>query len=704
MRRRCSELEIDMQSLVGLDFETYASTDLLGHGLARYVGCPDFMPLMAAVASRDADGRIVDSVFDFVLVDYEKEKQRLVEALHGRTIVAHNAGFEQAVLSRMGIDVPSERFVDSAVLARMAGAAGKLEAAAPQMLGVDKLESGLSLIKLFSIPGDLQQDDGSFDPAIVRDNLPEWAEFMRYCELDAELSLRLAMHLLGDSDGKELLNNAVTMDMNAVGWNVDISMVEVMQEMYLRNVDRAVQEFRDACGAEGLNLSSTQQMQAWCRTRGVRAVSFDEAHVASMLAQLERKLATELTDDRRRGYEHVVSLLRTKQIMGGSSLKKLQTILDTVGPDGRLHDQYLHCGAGATYRTTGRGVQMQNLKRLNGEGDDMMELYADAEWDNGRLAANLRQVFTASDPQGFLIVGDFSSVESRGLAWQAGEQWKLDAYSNGLDLYKVQAGQMFGKPVEKVDKQERQLGKVGELACGYGAGPQAVKDFAEKMGVPMSEAQAAKLVHDWRNANPCEVRYWADLHAALTFAVEFDGAGHAVLPHGSVRITPIPAPDSLRRQTGDPDLRSLRVELLLSDGSPMLSRVIHGTHMVGRNVHYWKPSERKTGDLWVDTWVNPKTKRRQPFTVYGGKLAGLLTQSLCREVFFDSLRSVAAWCASVPNVELVGQFHDEIVLDWTPGDFTVEAAMDALRASMTRTVLPGFPLAAEIKKDFRYTK
>ena len=63
-------------------------------------------------------------------------------------------------------------------------------------------------------------------------------------------------------------------------------------------------------------------------------------------------------------------LLETKQVMGGSSLKKLQTMIDTSART-RLHDQYLHCGAGATYRTTGRGVQMQNLKRLNGEGDDM---------------------------------------------------------------------------------------------------------------------------------------------------------------------------------------------------------------------------------------------------------------------------------------------------------------------------------------------
>ena len=54
----------------------------------------------------------------------------------------------------------------------------------------------------------------------------------------------------------------------------------------------------------------------------------------------------------------------------------------------------------------------------------------------------------------------------------------------------------------------------------------------------------------------------------------------------------------------------------------LFTRVIHGAHMKGRNVGYWKPSERKTGDLWVDVFTNPKTKQVQPYTVYGGKLAG----------------------------------------------------------------------------------
>jgi hypothetical protein len=298
-------------------------------------------------------------------------------------------------------------------------------------------------------------------------------------------------------------------------------------------------------------------------------------------------------------------------------------------------------------------------------------------------------------------------VESRGLAWQAGEDWKLDAYFAGKDLYKVQAGRIFGKHEAHVTKAERQVGKVGELSCGYGAGAEAVHDFAAKMGVKLNEVESAKLVRDWRSANPQIVEYWRLLDEALHDAVEERVSSHVALQHGYyLRILPRPAPESLRSQVKNPDLISLEIRMVQEDNFTLFSRVIHGANIKRQSIQYWKPSERKTGDLWVDTWMNPKTKQPQQYTVYGGKLAGLLTQSLCRELFFTSLRDVHHWTGHVDNVRLVGQFHDEIVLEWEPlpGGVTLEWAKNMLKMSMTHTDLPGFPLAAEIKHDYRYTK
>lgn len=694
-----------MHNIIGLDFETYSFTDLIVHGLDNYMHDEYFTPLIACTYGPVAGHY---QHFDFI-ADYNGARSALIEALGDNTIAAHNAGFEQAVLEQLGIDIPSNLFVDTAVLARAAGAAGKLEAAAPQLLGTDKLEAGLTLIKLFSIPGEYQARvmNGAFDPQIVADHQDEWGEFFHYCQVDAYLSYELAVELLPGFPIKELVNNAVTMDMNNTGWHVDLALVKEMQRRYKENVNTVVTDFMQSCNAHDLNLSSFKQLQEWCAERGVKASSFDEASVARMLKSVTKKIVDPNTpDEKAAALTEVQMLLETKQVLGGSSLKKLQTLIDRTGTDSRLRDNYLHIGAAATYRTSGRGVQMQNLKRLNGQGDDVELLYdPEVIWDNDRLASNLRQVFTATDPAGKLIVGDFSSVESRMLAWQAGEQWKLDAYHQGQDLYKVLAGKIFNIPVDQVTKGQRQTGKVGELACGYGAGPEAVREFAAKMGVPLEPLEATMLVKDWRAANQGIVNYWHELDAALHAAV-IGEVNQVELPHGVVQFVPKIAPYSLCKQLDNHDLSSIDMRVILLGCHKVLTRVIHGVHLKGRNVGYWKPSERKTGDLWVDRFTNPKTKQQQLYSVYGGKLSGLLTQSLAREMFFDSLRAFKDWSDQHDNVQLVGQFHDEIVVDWgpVPSKPDLPETMRQLEKAMTTTVLPAFPLDAEIKSDYRYTK
>ena len=688
--------------LIGLDFETYGAADLPKVGLYNYINDDTFKPLLAAVVFMNSS---VMEAQEFDLAqDYDHQRKLLVDMLDGFTIVAHNAGFEQAVLRRMGIDLPSSRFIDSAVLARALGYGSSLEAAAPQVLGIDKIETGKQLIQLFSIPKDGQQH---FDPQIIADHPSEWQEFQYYCLVDAKLSLQLAeklLPLIGAS--RELEYAAITLDMNGTGWPVDLDLVKEMKRRYEVNIAEVEKQFRYALEEGELNFNSHKQLVEWCAERGVRATSFDEKHVAKLIAKLEKRMAALPNSPKSEGYQEVLTMLRTKQVLGGSSLKKLDTILNQVSWTNRLYDQYLHIGAGATWRTTGRGVQMQNLKRLMGEGDNVEELKdPDVHWDNGKLARNLRQVFAPMRRDGRLIVGDFASVESRGLAWQAGEQWKLSAYRRGMDLYKVQAGEIYGIDPAQVSKDQRQTGKVGELSCGYGAGPEAVRAFAEGMGVELTEGEATSLVRGWRTANPNIVQYWEALNVALHRAVDTNMEQRVSQEDMVVVLTPLAAPESLQKQTGDPRLQSLWLEMLVDD-ELLFTRVIHGVHAVGRDIHYWKPSARKTGNLWVDRYTDPKTGLTGRYRLYGGKLAGLLTQSLCREVFFQVLSEVAAWVDTHPNLHLIGQFHDEIVLEWEPHPTGIglDSAMAGLEVRMSKTSMPGFPLAAAVKADYRYTK
>lgn len=692
------------EQFIGLDFETYGAVNLLDHGLERYVSDASFRPLIASVYFKtNAVPRHRN--FDWVHNDFDDTTNALREVLGSKTIVAHNAGFERRVLQRIGIDLPADRFVDSAVFARAMGAGGRLEAAAPQLLNVDKLEDGRRLIMLFSVP-QKEQASLDFDTTLPDQHPEEWALFFTYCQIDAELSFKLAQLAFkqGILTDKERANCAVTMEMNQTGWHVDVAVVEEMQRRYLENMEVALAEFHSRHGE--VNLNSLKQMKEFCNVRGIKASSFDEKHVAKMLERITQKISGgTLKPLVKQNYQEVVALLETKQILGGSSLKKLQVILDTVGHDGRLRDQYLHIGAGQSFRTSGRSVQMQNLKRL-AQPRDMLELMDDeSEWTNEELALNLRQVFTASHPQGALIVGDFSSVESRGLAWLAGEQWKLDAFTNGQDVYKVGAAKQFVVPYEQVTKDQRQFGKVGELSCGYQAGPGAVQMFAANMGVELSEVEASKLVSDWRNANSSIVALWELMDTALREVIE---GGRIIsnfpLRHSYVwELAKINTPASLTQQ--HVNAQSIAMRVYDRNGNVFLERVFHGCYMRGNSICYYKPSERKTGDLWSSHFVDPKTKQVKFYNIYGGKLAGITTQSFCREIFFDALCNVHDYVKDDEHLHLVGQFHDEIVLDWAPGGArTLEDAKAMLEMAMTSTSVPQFPLGAEIKHDYRYTK
>jgi DNA polymerase len=694
--------------MIGLDFETYSDVDLFTHGLRRYTASPNFQPLLAAVKTHGQETVVIDFAADYEHALAELYGQVVLPVMNmGERIVAHNAGFEREVLRAIGYDLPADAFVDSAVLARAHGAGGSLEAAASQLLGKDKLESGKELIKLFSV------GDGPFDTGIAKLYDDDWEDFKHYCAVDAELSLRLYQVLTAIKPmDQEERYAALTLEMNSVGWPVDMSLVECMHAVVYANTAQLESDFLDDIGDSTFNLRSHKQKSEFCRERGVNMPGFDEKNVAKYLPRVIQKRDAEKNKAKEQGYDEVAYLLETLQYMGGSSTSKLDKLIDTVH-DGRLYDNYLHIGAGATYRTTGRGVQMQNLPRLNGGGDDVSELMMDRDWTNSKIAHNLRQVFRASHLDGRLIVGDFKSVESRGLAWQAGEQWKLDAYAKGLDIYTMQAVKKYSVAYEDITKPQRTFGKVGELACGYGAGPGAVRGFAEGMGVTLTEAEAIELVKDWREHDPETVKYWHDLDAVLKRAIIL-GHDQVYTPTDYIEVfmRPVAAPPSLVKQTGDTKLLSIWYGIKLRDASHALfSRVIHGVHIDGRNVGYYKPTSRKTGDLWVNQFTDPKTGFRRKYTIYGGKLAGLLTQSLCRELFFLSLEDFHQQLAAVNNVRIIGQFHDEIVVEWSPeplGEGAVSLNLSEteqlLGTSMEMNWLPEFPLEAEIHSAYRYIK
>src|SRR5258705_3994792 len=102
------------------------------------------------------------------------------------------------------------------------------------------------------------------------------------------------------------------------------------------------------------------------------------------------------------------------------------------------------------------------------------------------VIGNCSRAMITAEPGHVLVGADFSSIESRVLAWVAGEEWKLDSYRRfdathdpRDEPYCITACKIFNKPngTYTKDDPERGIGKVADLALGYAGGLEAWRKF-----------------------------------------------------------------------------------------------------------------------------------------------------------------------------------------------------------------------------------
>jgi len=122
------------------------------------------------------------------------------------------------------------------------------------------------------------------------------------------------------------------------------------------------------------------------------------------------------------------------------------------------------------------------------------------------------------------VVADWSAIEGRVNPWLSGRgEDKLQQFRDHLDPYIVNAASTFRVKYEQVDKSQRQVGKVQELACGFGGGVGAFAAMGRVYGLTLPEPEARKMVDAWRRANPWALPFWCDLELAYTRAMRNKG-------------------------------------------------------------------------------------------------------------------------------------------------------------------------------------
>ena len=455
-----------MAKTLHIDIETFSKAPLPKTGVYRYAEDPSFEVLLFGVAIDDDPVKVYDLKLG------EKIPKDILAALQDNTVTkwAFNAQFERVCLSRLLWDMkllPWGTYLDprgwrcDMVWAGYMGFPMNLKGAGAALnLDEQKMEEGKSLITYFCKPYRETSING-----YTRRNLPEhsmdkWLLFKSYNQRDVEVEIAIAKkleaHPVPESIWEEYWMDQI---INDRGILVDIPMVEGAIELDSMSKAHLKEEMRTI--TQLANPQSIQQMQMWLKENGVELDSLGKKELEKELDGIEEPMRT-------------VLLLRQQLAM--SAVKKYQAMDTAACSDGRCRGMFQFYGANRSGRFAGRIVQLQNLFRNSmPDLDEARALVKTSDYEAISalydsipevLAQCVRTAFIPAPGYKF-IVSDFSAIEARVIAWLAGEQWRMDAFARGDDIYCASASQMFGVPVEKhgVNGHLRQKGKQAELAC-----------------------------------------------------------------------------------------------------------------------------------------------------------------------------------------------------------------------------------------------
>lgn len=438
-----------------IDLETYSDVDIGKCGLYRYSESDAFEVLLFACS---ADGGPVE-LYD--LASGDRLPDSIIAALTDETVLklSHNAAFERVCLSRF-LGLPKGEFLDprqwrcTMVWASALGLPLSLDGVGV-VLGLEKrkMGEGKALIRHFCSPVNGHRN--------MPEDFPEkWETFKAYnirdVEVEHQIYERLSRYPLPDRLWDEYHIDQV---INDRGILIDMDLADAAVAMDMES--RAEITERMAALTELANPNSTQQLKAWLSEHSMDVESLGRKDVEALV-----KAAP----------EDIREVLQLRLMLARSSIKKYMVMQKAACSDRRARGMFQFYGASRTGRWSGRLLQLQNLRRnslidldaarnlvLSGDHGAVKMLYDDVP---DTLSQLVRTAFIP-EPGHYFVVADYSAVEARALAWLAGEQWRLDAFNEGKDLYCESASMMFGVPVVKhgINGDLRQKGKVAELAC-----------------------------------------------------------------------------------------------------------------------------------------------------------------------------------------------------------------------------------------------
>lgn len=680
------------------DLETYSDVPI-NCGTHRYAEGAEVM--LWAYAFDDGPIQVWDRTAQ---ADMPEDLQA---ALQDPTVMTvwHNGGMFDTVvlLHAMDIDLPLERIHDTMVQAYAHSLPGSL-ADLCEILKVDtdksKDKAGKQLIQLFCKP---RPATSTIRRATRQTHPVEWDRFVSYAGLDIasmrEIYRKLPVWNYRDAElelwhlDQRINRRGVAIDNELVAASIDA--VAAAQKTLARRTSQIT---------DGAVQSATQRDALLTHLLIEHGVDLPDMQKST----LERRIADPDLPEALR------ELLAIRLQASTTSTSKYKTLERAVSSDGRLRGTLQFCGAGRTGRWAGRLFQPQNLPRPTLEQDEIDSGIDALKAGCADLITDNVMELTSSAIRGCivapvgkkLVVADLSNIEGRDQAWLAGEEWKLAAFrafdaGTGHDLYKLAYAKSFGIAPEDVSKDQRQVGKVQELALGYEGGVGAFLTFAAAYGIDLEDMaeQAYDAIPKAIMNEANSALAWTKLNKRPTFGLS-DRAWTVCdsfkrswrYAHPAIASMWADLGDAVRRAIASPGYTArVRGLIIRRDGGWLRIRLPSGRYLC-------YPSPQVEDGQISYMGINQYSRKWSRLKTYGGKLFENVCQAVARDVLAHNMPAIEA-----AGYQIVLTVHDEVICE-APDlpEFNAEHLSSLLAANPPWA--PDMPLAAAGFETYRYKK
>ena len=680
---------------VHFDFETFSECDIRKAGAWAYAAHPSTRILCMGYAYDDEPPQLWvpgDGLPEFMWRENNFRSRRIFQ-LH-----AWNSFFEWAIWENVlrkhmesSYIPPLDQWHDTAALAgsmALPRALGNCGKALGMPSSVSKDKRGYELIKLLSIPNKMNGD-----PKLTK-------EMHDYCLQDvvAERALSKKLYDLNSIERRVWI---LDQKINIKGIGLDVENVDHALDVYEKAFDDIKHRLTKLTGLA--NANSQKQFLDWMIDRG---------HIIDDITK--GTLATILEGEDTQGTHEAI---RLRMALAKTAPKKYQSMRTRVGGGTRLHGNVMYHGA-STGRWSSTGVNLQNIARPTVDADMCIKLLHARDLDLYKmsdiepmdaLSSSVRGMLIPSEGKKF-IIGDYASIESRALAWLAGQEDKLEIFRGHGKMYEYVASNIYKKPIENITKAERFVGKIGELACGYGGGAGALQGMAEVYKAPMTKADAEKIKQQWRKVNPLICKFWYEIEQAAREAVQKQEVrqvrGIKFVVKNNFLVCQLPSGRRLYfHRPSIVDKKVVMYKTPATEDMPEMSYLYSPSEYTSF-AEFEKCAENAGVEPYefiamnIQFWgVNSKTKKWCLLDTYGGKLVENITQAVARDLMAESMLAL-----DKSGYEIVLTVHDEIISEVGINDQTRTVEDFTRIMEQTPNWADGLPVGVEAYQALRYRK